>query len=186
MPPDPAEAKPAETTPTVPAAEPVAEDDEAYDKDRAMKTINKLRDDLKEANKRAKLADEFEKQEAQRKQVEMTDLQKANLHATELEARLNQIQAQQMRTDIAHKIGLPIEFADRLKGETPEELEADAKIILELIPKTKPTNPGPANPGANGTQHVETREEKRARLMPGLSGPFASGGGIQWDPTKGT
>ena len=181
--PDPIEPKPVETTPTA-APEPIVED--VFDKDRAMALIEKLRAENKDLGKKAKLADEFEKQEAKRKEAEMTELQKANQHAAELEARLNQIQARQMRGEIAHKIGLPIEFADRLKGETPEELEADAKIILDLIPRNKPANPGPANPGANGT-HVETREEKRARLMPGTAGPFATGGGIQWDPTnKGT
>lgn len=37
------------------------------------------------------------------------------------------------KTDIAIKKGLPIELASRLKGETKEELEADAEKLLSLV-----------------------------------------------------
>ena len=79
---------------------------------------------------------------------------------------------------IAEKVGLPAALASRLVGSTDEELEKDAKSILDTIPKpTKTANP--TNPGANG-QQGETREQKRARLEGKPIDPFGSGGGIFW------
>ena len=55
-------------------------------------------------------------------------------------------------------------FAYRLQGETPEELEADAKIILEALPKAGQPKVGVTNPGANATGQGETEEQKLARI----------------------
>jgi hypothetical protein len=56
-------------------------------------------------------------------------------------------------------------FADRLQGETPEELEADAKKILEALPKAPKQAPaiGATNPGAGASQG-ETIAQQRARV----------------------
>lgn len=84
------------------------------------------------------------------------------------------------KRSIADKVGLPAAFANRLIGATDEELEADAKALLETIPKqaTKP-NTSTTNPGANGSQN-ETRQQKKARLEGTSIDPFAGGGGIFW------
>ena len=69
-----------------------------------------------------------------------------------------------LRRETAEKVGLPLVFADRLKGETPEELEADAKQILEALPKTpKPPNVSATNPGAGASQG-ETAAQALARI----------------------
>jgi hypothetical protein len=61
---------------------------------------------------------------------------------------------------------LPAAFADRLKGNTLEEMEADAKLLLAAIPApVKPVPPavGATSPGAPLTG--ETEKDKRKRLL---------------------
>lgn len=43
------------------------------------------------------------------------------------------------RSEVARRVGLPDELAQRLRGDTPQELEADAKALLRIaIPSTAP------------------------------------------------
>jgi hypothetical protein len=70
-----------------------------------------------------------------------------------------------MRLEAAIKPGLPAVFTERLKGETPEELEKDAQAIIEALPKVKPgSNVNPTNPNARGGSG-ETDEQRRKRLF---------------------
>jgi hypothetical protein len=134
--------------------------------------LEKIRKALKDANAEAarhrKTAEQVAADEAKRKEAEMTELQKAQKRADEAEARAQQLERTSLQREAAANTGLPAKLADRLKGETLEEMEADAKAILEDLPKPpaapKP-GPGilPANPGANGSTG-ETREARRARL----------------------
>jgi hypothetical protein len=103
---------------------------------------------------------EWEKLAKQREQ-EAADL-KAQLHAREVA---------DLKRSIAEKVGLPSALAARLIGETEKDLEADAKALLETLPKPTPPaapqkpQPGiaPANPGANAAQG-ETDAQRLARL----------------------
>lgn len=177
-----------EPTPEV-AEQPEAEEKELgkdgkeYDPVRAQATIEKLRLQLRDVEKRAKKADELEKAEAQRKEAEMTELEKVQKHTAELEAELKASKLAILRRDVAEKTGLPAALVDRLRGETPEELEEDAKTLLEIIPKGKETpkltttNPGGATTG-------ETTAQQRARLHKGgptifeLAAARKQGGGV--------
>ena len=71
---------------------------------------------------------------------------------------------------IAEKVGLPAALASRLVGSTDEELEKDAKSILDTIPKPK-TTASPTNPGANG-QQGETDAQRKARIFGTDFDPF--------------
>ena len=158
-------------------------------------TVEELKARLEEAERRAKnKADEadrhfkklarFEQEEAKRKEAEMTELERANKHAQELEAKVRQLEISRLQHDIAAKVGLPSVLADRLKGETPEELEADAKLLLEAQPKQKAApNLGATNPGDKSTQ-TETFEEahKRWKSSDKIVNPFA-GGGVFFPPS---
>lgn len=79
----------------------------------------------------------------------MTETEKATKRAAELEAKLKAYERTEAQRKVAEKVGLPAALATRLQGETPEELEADAKALLETLPK--PTKPAPGinatNPG---------------------------------------
>jgi hypothetical protein len=134
--------------------------------------LAEIRSALKKANGEAakyrKTAEQVAVAETQRKEAEMTELQKAQKRADEAEARAQQLERTSLQREAAANTGLPAKLADRLKGETLEEMEADAKAILEDLPKPpaqpKP-GPGilPANPGANGSTG-ETDDQRRQRL----------------------
>jgi chromosome segregation ATPase len=132
--------------------------------------LDNVRAALKKANAEAakyrKAAEQADAERKAKEQAEMTALEKAEARAKELETQLNSERHARLCAEVAAKTGLPAVFADRLKGDTADELEADAKAILELLPKpaAKPQSPGPVtNPGQNG-QNGETDEARRKRL----------------------
>jgi hypothetical protein len=178
----------AEKTEKVESKEEVAEqsqseEKEKFDEARAMELIHKLREENKALSKDAKRAKELEDAEAKRKEAEMSELEKAQKKTAELEAELKASKLAILRRDVAEKAGLPAALVDRLRGETPEELEEDAKTLLEIIPKGKETpkltttNPGGATTG-------ETTAQQRARLHKGgptifeLAAARKQGGGV--------
>ena len=151
----------AETTPT-PETETVK--GEPFDAARAMSTIEKLRAEIKELKPKARQAEELTQAEQKRKEAEMTEVQKLQAELDKAKAELKRTQIEDLRRQVALKVELPIVFADRLKGETPEELEDDARKLLAALPKAPKTpNVGPTNPGA-GASHGETAEQQLARI----------------------
>ena len=103
----------------------------------------------------------------------MTEAEKATKRAQELEAKLKAYERAEAQRAAAEKVGIPAALASRLQGETPEELEADAKRLLELLPKPQkpapgvnPTNPGNANNefgmpgGKSGLTEAQLRQWK--------------------------
>ena len=160
-------------------------------------TVEELKARLDEAERRAKnKADEadrhfkklakFEQEEAKRKEAEMTEIELANKRAQELEAKVKQLETNKLQHDIATKVGLPAVFADRIRGETPEEMEADAKILLEAQPKQKAApNTGATNPGekAGSGDDFETAH-KRWKAGEKQPNPFL-GGGVVFPPGGG-
>ena len=119
----------------------------------------------KEARKQAEKLAAYEKAEEDRKQAELSDLQKEQAKAARFEKELNDTKLAIVRRDVAAKIGLPSALADRLKGETLEEIEADATALLETLPKAdqkKQSTINPTNPGA--ASQAETMAQKKARL----------------------
>lgn len=92
------------------------------------------------------------------------------------------------KTAMAIKFGLPEAIAERLKGNTPEEIEADAQALAELLPKPQqaPPPPGqasPGNPAGGGAQQTETD----LSWLPGhpkYKGNTFRGGGVVVSPEK--
>ena len=173
-----------ETTTEAPKTETVK--GEVFDPARAMRTIEALRAEIKELKPKAKQAEELTAAEQKRKEAEMTELQKLTAQLEKANAELKAAQLADMRRTAAVEAGLPLVFADRLKGETPEELAEDAKKILEALPKTPKTPTVSAtNPGAGASQG-ETIDQQRARVYGTgqnvLSPDFAKahGGGVVW------
>ena len=125
----------------------------------------KAKNKTDEAERHFKKLAKFEQEEAKRKEAEMTEIERANKHAQELESKVKQLEINKLQYDVAAKVGLDSRLADRLKGETLEEMEADAKYILESLPKQKSApNTGTTSPGGNATTG-ETVAEKRHRLF---------------------
>ena len=119
----------------------------------------------KEAKKQAEKLAAYEKAEEERKQAELSDLQKEQAKAAKFEKELNDTKLAIVRRDVAAKIGLPSVLADRLKGETAEEIEADATALLETLPKADPKKQSTINPtNPSNASQAETLEQKKARL----------------------
>jgi hypothetical protein len=127
--------------------------------DAERKAANKT----EEAERHFKKLSKFEEQEKLIKEAQLSDIEKANKKAAELEVKVKQLETNQLKLSIAAKIGLPESLALRLQGETPADIEADAKAILETLPKKPAATGSPTNPGG-GSQPVETDAERRKRL----------------------
>jgi hypothetical protein len=83
----------------------------------------------------------------QGKYKELFEKQQAELQAAQQAARANELRLWQR--DAAAQTKLPVALAERLKGETLDEMVADAKAILAALPK--PAAPDiNANSGAGG------------------------------------
>lgn len=160
-------------------AEPVEE----FDKERAMKTINQLREIEKQAKKDAKELEALKAEQKKREDAELTELERLKKENAEIVAENAKTKADLLRRDVIAETGLPAMFADRLKGETREELLADAQELAKTLPelKTAPklpkSNPDNANPS-------ETDAQKRERLFGKQGNPFdisavkEKGGGV--------
>jgi len=129
-------------------------------KDRLGRETAKREQAIKEAAAKAEA-------EAAAKNGEWEKLAKAN--EAKLNETLSMLKAKELvelKRTIAEKVGIPLTLAARLMGDTTEAIEADAKALLETLPKQQKPQPGPvANPGANGQQAAgETNQQALARL----------------------
>ena len=87
--------------------------------------------------------------------------------ATAAEQRARELELAGLRRDAAAKFALPAKLAERLKGETPEELEADAKAIAADLPKpTAPNINATGGAASNGAPTLDDakRQEWAGRL----------------------
>lgn len=166
-------------------SKPTAEGEE-FDKDRAMETIKKLRDIEKQYKQEKKELERLKADEAKRKEAEMSEIEKAQKRANDLEAELKRERSEKMRLKVAAKYQLPEAFANRLQGETEEELDADAKALAELLPKPQPEKKTPllkANDIADG-KVSKTDAQRRAEIYSRGESPFdldsikQNGGGV--------
>lgn len=171
---------------SAPVTETVTEIQEAFDKDRAMATIHNLREIEKKAKQDSKELEILKAEKVQRNEAEMTESQRNAKQAEEAMAENAKLKADILRRDVITETGLPAIFADRLKGETKEEMLADAQELaktlstLKIAPKLPPTNPGSANTN-------ETDSARRDRLFGKQGNPFdmdsikEKGGGVFWN-----
>jgi chromosome segregation ATPase len=104
----------------------------------------------------------FEEQEEEKRKAELSEIDKLKAELKETQKQLKKSHTDALKRTIAEKTGLPAVLADRLTGETPEALEADAKALLEALPKKKAPTLSTTNPG--GASDGETDAEKRKRL----------------------
>ena len=164
----------------------VDEQPEEFDKARAMDLIRKQRDELKQAKKAAAELEHYKKLEEERKQAEMTESERLKAELGKLQSELTAKTVRTMQIEVAAKLGLPAALSDRLKGETLEEMEEDAKAILEVMPKQKAApNLGATNPGekAGSGDDFETAH-KRWKAGEKQPNPFL-GGGVVFPPGGG-
>lgn len=118
-------------------------------KSRFDEVNNRLKAIEAESVKAAKAAQDAETKRLaeEGKYKELFEKQQADLLAAQQVAKANELRL--LQRDAATKTNLPAALADRLKGETLEEMVADAQSILDALPK--PTAPNiNANAGMGG------------------------------------
>ena len=159
----------------------VDEQAEKFEPERAMELIRKQREENKALKKAALELEKYKQREEERKKAEMTELERLKAEYDQAQAELKASRLRTMQIEVAAKLGLPAALSDRLKGETLEEMEEDAKAILEALPKQKAApNTGATNPGEQASKE-ETRAQKLTRLTGGEVDIW-KGGGINWGP----
>lgn len=84
----------------------------------------------------------------------------AKLEAAELEAKALRLTGLQRQA--ADKVGLPAAFAERLRGDTLEDLEVDAKSLLASLPK-------PAAPNLNNEAGAGGKPNAQSGMYGGLT-----------------
>lgn len=85
-----------------------------------------------------------------------SEVEKLTERATRAEADAKTAAHQLLRERVARRHNLPEQLTDRLRGDTEEELEADATSLLEALParegpRTPPTRDGATPPAADNT-----------------------------------
>jgi hypothetical protein len=126
----------------------------------------------KEAADRAK-ADE------DKKKAEMTELERERTERAEAQKSAAAAERRALVAEVAADLSLPKALRDRLRGDTREELEADAQTLLELIkpsgdeaaPTSTGVKTGAKPPAASGSkakleeQYQEARKAGNATKM---------------------
>lgn len=178
----------AETAEAQPAVEPQVTEtpipqEEPFDKERAMATINKLRDIETQAKKDKKELERLQAEEKKRADAQMSETERLQKERDAMAAENAKIKSDLLRREVIEEAGLPATFASRLQGATRDELLADAKELAKTLPQLKvppkipPTNPGPSQP-------IDNVQKTRAWLNGASGNPFdpntvkEQGGGV--------
>ena len=140
----------------------------------------------REAAQRRKKLETYEKADQERKEAELSEMEKLQKQLADREAELNKLTITELKRSIAEEIGLPTAFAKRIQGDNEEAMREDAKSLLDAIPASKKpikseiTNPGDATKG-------KTDNQRRAELYRGdMTDPFdaeaakSHGGGVHF------
>lgn len=140
-----------------------------------------LKDANREAADRRKKLEAYEKAEQEKAAAELSETDKLKKQLEETAAKLRAVELNNLKQRTAAAVGLPPELADRLQGETEDDLKADAEKLAKLMPPKQP-KAGPTNP-ADGKQ--ETVYELGARLVKeAQGGDIWTGGGVRWPTEK--
>lgn len=134
---------------------------EKYEPERALELIKKQRQFEKDLEQTRSKLQTFEQLEEQRKREQLSEIDRLKLEKQEAEQRLAQLTQEKQRHDIARKVNLPEGLIDRIKGESPEEMEQDALKLLESLPKPGAPKTSATNPGA-----VAEKSWKEPRIDP--------------------
>lgn len=142
----PADAEPTQDAPPEGAdgqvqLEPEPEADK-FDPDRALEKIRKLNSENRSLREAKKAAEE-----------------KA-ASVDEKDQRIQALEAENLRIRIGARHGLPDELIDRLRGDSEEEILADAEKLLSLVARKAPPTAKPTERLAGGGDPTVEPEEK--------------------------
>lgn len=113
--------------------------------DAVKEILAKERRAAREADKRAKAAEAKVKEH---EDAQKSEAEKTAERAETAERERDEARAELLRTRVAARIGLPDELVDRLRGDTEEALEEDAKSLMAAMGATPgKKKPPPARDG---------------------------------------
>lgn len=149
-------------------AESTSDDDEEDNPDGRGSKRAVLKDLAEERDKRqaAEAArDEYKERLDAIDREKMTELEKANERIAELEAEKTAREREQLVGKVLSDAKLPAEMADRLRGETQEELAADAKALAAALGfDRKPVDPSQGRGTQRATTPMTLQQATDARL----------------------
>ena len=160
--------------------------EEAFDKERALRTIHAQREEMKEAKAQLKELATLKAEAAKRAEAEMTEADRLKKQAADAQEENARLKSDILKRDVVAETGLPAIFADRLKGDTKEAMLADAQEIMKALPQQK-VNPKVSATNPANAELVETDAQKRARLFGTQQNAFnidaikQAGGGVVWN-----
>jgi hypothetical protein len=154
-------------------APPAAADTDLESMDKLPKWAQKLYEDLRKENAKhrtEKLAADKANEEAVRKAAEeqgkFKELYELEMSKTQAaEARAKAAELASIKARIGAKLNLPAELLDRLRGETEEDIEADAKTLLAVIPKPAAITANDAGQGIGGSAPALQKSDEEIREM---------------------
>lgn len=136
-------------------------------------------DKEREANKSNKGAAEklakLEKEAEEKRKAELSESERLKLEKDQAEKKAAALELKDMQRTAADKAGLPAEFADRLKGTTPEEMAEDAKKLLEAMPKQEKKKQEKINnnaPSSEGKDAAEMTSQEKSDFLFGPRSPL--------------
>jgi hypothetical protein len=119
---------------------------------KAAENPDQVRTILSEASRRARQAEADAKAARQELQglqdAGKSELEKASTRAERAEARVAELERSLLITAVASKYDLHPELVPRLRGDTEEELEADAKALAKQFPRHQEEPPPDLGGGA--------------------------------------
>ena len=140
----------------------------------------------REAAQRRKKLETYEKADQERKDAELSEMEKLQKQLTDREGELEELNQKELQRSIAEEVGLPPALAKRIQGDNKEAMQEDAEKLLADIPaskktiKSETTNPGDGKQG-------KTDDQRRAELYRGdTTDPFDAeaakkhGGGVHF------
>jgi hypothetical protein len=132
-------------TPTPEQAQPDATGEKAERTFTKAEVEALVRDRLAGAQRKAEEATKKATADAEakalREQGEFRTLyEKEQARAAELEQRARSLEIAGIRRDVAARLQLPVGLVDRLRGDTEDEITADAQALLAVLPKPPAPN----------------------------------------------
>lgn len=123
--------------------------------------LEKERAARREHERQLKRLAELEAEEAKRRDAEKSEIERLQERLQHAEQEAREARLSLLRRQAAEKYKLPEALANRLRGETLEEIEQDAEEIAKTLPKPILS---PTNPSASAASQGETDEQRRARI----------------------
>lgn len=107
-------------------------------------TVDFWKTKARENEKRAKANADAAQRLAQLEESQKTNEQRLTERAETAERRIPELEGENRRLRVAIAKGLPADLIDRLRGDSEEEIAADADALLALVaPPQTTTAPGP-------------------------------------------